>query len=71
MTPAGLLRAADDKGKAADDYRELASAIDAGPEVVLETDEPVEARYLLLWLTSLPADGADFRGGIREVVVTG
>lgn len=34
--------------------------------------QPVTARYLVLWLTSLPeVDGGDFRGEIAEVVVRG
>lgn len=34
--------------------------------------QPVAARYLVLWLTSLPeVDGGDFRGEIAEVVVRG
>jgi hypothetical protein len=64
------LRVADEKGTAADDYRAVASATDAGRQVVLEPDGAVEARYLLLWLTSLPADGSDYRGGISEVTVS-
>lgn len=65
------LRTADDEGAAADDYQTVASATDAGRQVVLQPEDTVQARYLLLWLTSLPPDGGDFRGGISEVVVSG
>lgn len=35
-------------------------------------DQPFAARYLVLWLTSLPeVEGGDFRGEIAEVVVRG
>jgi serine/threonine protein kinase len=65
------LRAADEEGTTADDYSTVASATDAGRQVILEPEDTVQARYLLLWLTSLPPDGGDFRGGISEVVVSG
>jgi putative peptidoglycan lipid II flippase len=64
------LRAADQQGTTADDYVAVASATDARREVVLEPDDAIEARYLLLWLTSLPPDGSDYRGGISEVTVS-
>ena len=31
--------------------------------------DPVTTRYLVLWLTSLPADGGSFRGSVQEIVV--
>jgi hypothetical protein len=64
------LRAADAAGTSADDYLAVASATDAGRQVVLEPEDAVQARYLLLWLTSLPPDGGDYRGGISEVSVS-
>jgi hypothetical protein len=64
------LRAADEMGATAADYQPVASATDAGRRAVLEPEDTVQARYLLIWLTSLPADGSDFRGGIREVTVS-
>jgi hypothetical protein len=64
------LRTADSQGASADDYTVVASATDAGRQVTLQPDDTVQARYLLVWLTSLPAEGADFRGGIREVTVS-
>jgi len=37
--------------------------------VALRAPEPVQARYVLVWLTRLPADGDTFRGGIAEIQV--
>ncbi len=39
-----------------------------GAELTLTPDEPVEARWVVVWLTSLP-DVGGFRGGVAEVVV--
>ncbi|HVK28272.1 MAG TPA: protein kinase family protein [Nocardioides sp.] len=51
----------------------LAQASGTGVVALAPADgEPVTARYLVLWLTSLPeVDGGDFRGEIAEVVVRG
>jgi hypothetical protein len=35
----------------------------------LDFDEPVAGRYLVVWLTSLPAEGGGFRGEVAEVRV--
>ncbi len=40
----------------------------AGGETRVDLD-PVTTRYLVLWLTALPADGGSFRGSVQEVVV--
>jgi hypothetical protein len=64
------LRAADRMGKTADDFTTVASRSDAGTQVTLRPDQPVTARYLLVWLTKLPSvGGSDYKGGIAEVVV--
>ncbi len=34
-------------------------------------DDPATGQYLVVWLTALPPAGADFRGEIAEVVVSG
>lgn len=44
----------------------VASITDAAPEVDLEIDD-VEARFWLVWLTSLPADGDRHRAEIADV----
>ena len=43
----------------------------AGSTVTLTPDQPVTARYLLVYLTSLPKEGDGYRGGIYEVAVQG
>lgn len=35
----------------------------------LSLREPVTTRYLIVWLTSLPPDGSNYRGRIAEIVV--
>lgn len=37
----------------------------------IQFDETVPARYLVVWLTALPANGSGFRGEIAEIVVRG
>ncbi len=40
----------------------------AKTKLTLTPDQPVTARWLVVWLTSVP-DVGGFRGGIAEVVV--
>ena len=42
-----------------------------GADLSLDTDGPVTARYVVVWLTSLPRAASEFRGSIAEVVVRG
>jgi hypothetical protein len=42
----------------------------SGPTVV-DLDRAVTTRYVLVWLTSLPADGSEFKGSVNEVSVSG
>lgn len=50
----------------------LGSAQDAGGQVVVEADEPVEGRWVALWFTSLAPDGSgDFSAAVAEVRVRG
>lgn len=37
----------------------------------LELDEPTSGRYVVIWLTALPATSGGFRGEVAEVVVRG
>ncbi|WP_185995552.1 hypothetical protein [Nocardioides campestrisoli] len=39
--------------------------------ISVELDEAQQARYVTVWLTALPPVDSDFRGEIREVVVSG
>ncbi|MDH6127662.1 protein kinase family protein [Kitasatospora sp. GP82] len=43
----------------------------SGSEVDLRPQQPLTARYLLIWLTSIPKDGDQYRGQIAEINVTG
>jgi len=66
------LRAADAPGDGPDDYRLLVEAADQEGEAELRLEEPARTRYLLVWLTSLPAISAsEYRGRVAEVVVRG
>ena len=65
------LRAADQQGGSVDDYDLVAKKADVDGRVVLVPREALHARYLLVWLTSLPAVGSDFRGSIAEISVRG
>lgn len=43
----------------------------SGTQVSLKPSKPVQARYLLVWLTKLPPSGeGDFRGKISDIKVT-
>jgi putative peptidoglycan lipid II flippase len=53
-------------------YRLVASRKDAGTSVAFHLRQPVSTRFLLVWLTSLPPDGANaYRGGVSEIKVFG
>ena len=47
----------------------MAKQSQAGDTATLRPDEPVTTRYVLVYLTSLPKEGAGYRGGIYEVEV--
>ena len=53
--------------------RDLAPAaeVEAGTQERLALDEPVEGRYVTLWLTALPAVPDGFRAELAEVTVRG
>ncbi len=53
----------------ADDAIAVARADNAGEFVTLPLDPPVRARYLVIWLTRLPADIGGYRGGVSEIQV--
>ncbi len=63
--------AADTEPSDVDGLTPVAAGTAQGDQLSLDTDEPVSARYVVVWLTSLPADGGEFRGSIAEVVVRG
>ena len=48
------LRAANEPGGSPEDYEQVSSEDDVGAEATFTLDEPVTARYWLLWITALP-----------------
>lgn len=65
------LRVAEDAGDALVDYDLVGQASDVFPRAVIRSDGDVRARYLLLWLTALPAQDGGHRGEVAEVTVSG
>jgi len=56
----------------AQDYRLVGTVADAGTTALFRLQQPAPTRYLLVWLTSLPPEGADtYRGRVAEVKVYG
>ncbi len=51
-------------------WRRVAKVSSAGTTATLTTAEPAVTRYVLVYLTSLPKEGTDYRGGINEVTVS-
>jgi cytoskeletal protein RodZ len=59
-------------GTAPQDLRVAAKASDVGGVVKLTLRQPAAARYLLIWFTQLPPDGAGhYQASVSHVVVTG
>ncbi|MEU0090420.1 protein kinase family protein [Kribbella sp. NPDC006257] len=52
-----------------DDWKSVAKLKDAGESAVLKPAAPTQTRFVLVWLTSLPKDGSDYRGEIAEVAI--
>ena len=65
------VRVAERPGAALDDYRVVDEAGNVDGTGVLTPDEPVAGRYVLVWLTALPAVDEGWRGEIAEVTVRG
>jgi hypothetical protein len=65
------LRTADQPGEQADDFTPVARTAGAIGSARLRADEPSEARYLLVWITGLPATDRGFRAEIAEISVEG
>ncbi len=49
----------------------IATETSDGDQVAIALDRAAEGRYLIVWLTSLPPSGDQFRGSVAEVVVRG
>jgi hypothetical protein len=53
-------------------WRKVGELTGAGSNGEVTFEQPIEARFVLVWLTKLPADGSgSFRGGIQEIVARG
>ena len=65
------IRVADRKGTSLDDYTPVKEQANVYPRTIVRLGEPVSARYVLVWLTSLPPVEGRFRGEIANVVVSG
>jgi F5/8 type C domain-containing protein len=63
------VRVSDSQGSSLADFAKVGAASGADGRTTVTLDKPVEARYVLVWLTRLPQDGSDFRGQISEVRV--
>ncbi len=61
--------AGDRKRRAPKGYEVFARAQGAPSEITLRSVQPVTARYLVVWLTRLPASGSEYQGGVAEVTV--
>ncbi len=65
------LRVAEDAGDSLEDYELVDEAADVDGRTVLRPADPVTARYVLVWLTQLPARDGKYRGEVAEVTVSG
>lgn len=54
-----------------DGWTSIATISESAAEATQTLDEPVTARYLLVWFTRLPLDDGNYRGGVAEVEVLG
>jgi hypothetical protein len=52
-----------------DGFKKVATG--SGSNVSLKPGKPVQARYVLVWLTNLPkSDEGNFRGKVSEIKIT-
>ena len=71
-TDVEVLAAGEDAAAAptsAEGLQRVAGETGAGDRASLALDEPVTTRYLVVWLTKLPAADGGFRGQVSEIVV--
>ena len=63
---------ATEPGEAIEDWEPAGGDRNASGESRIDFDEPVEAQFVLIWITDpLPPDGGGYRAGINEVTVLG
>jgi hypothetical protein len=65
------IRLADNLGQSVTDYTKVAASTGASGRTELTLAKPAQGRYVLVWLTKLPAVNGGFRGQLSEVVVHG
>jgi hypothetical protein len=65
------LRATDDPSKPPEDFRSMAEVTGASNALTLRVPTPVTTRYVLIWLTAIPANNGSYQGGVAEVRVLG
>jgi len=65
------VRVGNDEGDALADYSKAATGTDLVGRTLLTFDKATTGRYVLLWLTKLPAVNGGFRGQLAEVTVRG
>ncbi len=65
------LFAADEAPSGVGGLTEIGAADQAGERAEVVLDEPVATRYVVVWLTALPAVEGGFRGDVREITVLG
>lgn len=51
-----------------EDFREVARG--GGTDLTLQPEQAVTTRYVLVWLTKLPADGDGYRGRVTNIEIT-
>ena len=61
----------DDDPTAVAGLEPVASGTVTGDKLRTTLDEPATGRYLIVWITSLPPVGGDFRAEVAEVGVRG
>jgi len=65
------IRATDDPTKAPEEFRSMAEVTGASNAITLRVPKPVTTRYVLVWLTNVPAVNGSYQGGVAEVRVLG
>ena len=65
------MRVAERRASTLDGYTEFDRTGNATGPTTLRVDEPVRARYVLVWLTDLPPVGSDYVGEISEITIRG
>jgi hypothetical protein len=66
------VRTSDQLGSSPDDFDPMGKpAQDVDGPATVRPEDPVRARYVLVWLTQLPVDGDVYRGRIAEIAVYG